>query len=256
MGLGDGDLTDDALVVEIELRTAPDVAARLVVLGAVCRRAFLEARPDEVADDGPEAERYDLAAWLRGEGLASIVSPAERALLDAPLGRLDAEAVAAASWQSEAMVALGWALGLVDAMPPYDRAADPASLLSSVPAPWEATAPFRDGARLRDETAVAFERERAEVWHWRAETEEALTFATRRDRAELLAAVREVAGDALAAGILPRLAGDDFPASDRPYRDLDPAALVELGAIAAERLRALNWLCGFGSNWDDVPLAV
>jgi hypothetical protein len=29
-----------------------------------------------------------------------------------------------------------------------------------------------------------------------------------------------------------------------------------LVAITGQRLHALNWLCGFGSSWDDVPLDI
>ena len=29
-----------------------------------------------------------------------------------------------------------------------------------------------------------------------------------------------------------------------------------LAILATERLRALNWLCGFGSDWDHVPLDI
>ncbi len=30
-------------------------------------------------------------------------------------------------------------------------------------------------------------------------------------------------------------------------------ALAALAAIAAHRLHALNWVCGFGETWDTVP---
>ena len=249
------DLTVEDLEVEIDLRPAREVAERLLVLGAVCRRAFLEAEPEDVADD-LDAERFDLAAWLRSEGLEDAATPSERRFLATRVGRLDPEQAAAASWQTEAMVPLGWALGLIEAMPPYDRVADPTPLLATVPAPWDATAPFRQAAALRDEAAIVAERERAELWFWRAETAELLVRAAGRERTDLLAAVRDVAHDAVDAGVLPALAGDDFPAWDRPYRDLDSAALDEVGAVATERLRALNWLCGFGASWDDVPTEV
>ena len=245
--------TDEELEVEINLRPAREVAERLLVLGAVCRRTFLETRPEDVADDDPEAERFDLAAWLRAEGLEEVATTSERRLLTTRIGRLDAEDAAAASWQTEGLVALGWALGLIEALPPYDRAADPTPLLASLPAPWDATTAFCQAAGLRDESAIAAERERAEVWQWRAETAELLDGATGRERRDLLAAVREVAHDAVAAGVLAAVAGDDFPARNRPYRDLDPTARDEAAAVAGERLRALNWLCGFGASWDDVP---
>lgn len=245
--------SDDFL--EIVLRAPREAAERALILSAVCRRAFLEERPEEVVDDDPEAERFDLVAWLRAEGLAAVATDDERRLLNARVGRLPADAAAAASWRTEALVALGWALDLLPEMPPYDAAADPAAVLSAIPAPWSPTTVWRRDAPLRSEATIAAERERAELWHWRAETAALVDIADDAERATLATAVREVAAEARNGGILPHLRHDDFPARGGPYRLLDAEAIAELGVVAAERVRALNWLCGFGAGWDDVPLA-
>lgn len=241
--------------IEIELRPPRDVADRLLVLSAICRRAFLENERGDLGED-PEAERFDLVAWLRDEGLDRLATPAERALLDTRVGTLDPKAAATASWQTEALASLGWALALVDAAPDYDAPADPAALLALLPAPWERSAPFRQRASLRDEATIATERERAELWHWRAGASEALASARGADRQDILVAIDEVAEASRRAELLPSLVGGDFPARGRPFRDLEPDALAEIGTVAEERLRALNWLCGFGSGWDDIPLDV
>lgn len=243
--------------LEIVLRSPHEAAERALILSAVCRRAFLEERPEEVAGDDVEGERFDLVAWLRAEGLDSGATDGERRLLDARVGGLSPDDAAEASWRTEALVALGWALDLLPEMAPYDAAADPTSVLTAVPAPWSPTTAWRRDARLRSESVIAAERERAELWHWRAETEElfADAEADEAERAAVAAAVREVAAEARDGGILPHLIGDDFPALGAPYGALDVDAVAELGIIAAERVRALNWLCGFGSGWDDVPLA-
>ena len=54
-------------------------------------------------------------------------------------------------------------------------------------------------------------------------------------------------------GLLPRPLRGDFPAYDTVYRDLPADVRAEAESIAWERHRALNWLCGLGSSWDDVP---
>jgi hypothetical protein len=38
------------------------------------------------------------------------------------------------------------------------------------------------------------------------------------------------------------------------YRHLSPEQHAQAHSIAVERHHALNWLCGNGSSWDDVPL--
>ena len=38
------------------------------------------------------------------------------------------------------------------------------------------------------------------------------------------------------------------------YRHLAPEQHAEAHSIAVERHHALNWLCGEGASWDDVPL--
>ncbi len=225
----------------------------MIVLGGVVRRVSLERQTGEPEDDA-ETLRFDLTAWLHVEGLEPVASRHERRVFSTRIGALPAEAVAAASWQGEAVIALGWVLGMIGEMPSYDRAADLATLLAAVPSPWKRTASFRSGPIARSETAIANERERAELWHWRSEVAEVMQNVDPRERASLLAAVREVAHEAHAFGHLPSLRDDDFPVAHRSYHELRPMELDEIGAIAAARLQALNWVCGFGDDWDSVPL--
>jgi len=253
-------MDDDELAVEeieINLRAPREVAARVVVLAAVSRRAFLEQEAEHgTAGDDAAGERFDLVAWLEAEGLADAVSPSERRLLAAPLGQLGRETADEASWAAEALVALGWALNLVPSIPPYDAPADPSALLESVPAPWDKTAIFLALDKLRPEPEIAVERDEAELWHWRAELAAALPNAAEPERAELARAVREVTQDAAAAGLIPPPIDADFPVRGRPYGAIPDDERAILADIATQRLHALNWLCGFGSDWDDVPLEV
>ncbi len=77
-----------------------------------------------------------------------------------------------------------------------------------------------------------------------------------KEAQRLRTVIREVAGEAARAGLIVDVAGGDFTADGRPYRDLDEEALGMAAAIAAERHHALNWLCGFGTDWDNVPTDV
>lgn len=267
-GEGGFDPEDDDLELEIEVRPAPIVADRLVALAAVARRAFLESGlsdeeawdededdPDDRPDDA-ETERYDLAAWLRDEGIEPALTDDERAIVETAVGGLDADAAARASWAGEALVALAWGAGLLPELPPFDRPADARALLAALPEPWDKTAPLRTAIRLRSDDDAASGRELAELWYWRAGVEGVRRSAPPSEARELRAVIREAADEAVAAGLLPRLVGGDFPAQGGPVSSLPADALDDLATLAAARLRALNWLCGFGDGWADVPLEI
>ena len=209
----------------------------------MCRRAFLESETGAEIEDR-QAERFDLTAWLQHEGLTGVVSPVEWQTLRSPIGQLPPDVAVIASWQSEALVALGWALGLSETMPPYQTAASPGPLLQIVPSPWEETRGWMNHARLRDETTIVMERERAELWDWRGQTN------------EVNAEIQDVATEGHSAGLLPAPVTGDFAVDGSPYRDLPPADRETAAMVAEQRLRALNWLCGYGDSWDDVPLDV
>jgi len=242
---------DDDLEIEINLQPVPIAAARLIAVGAVCRRAFLELDPGAAAaSDDPEGDRFDLTAWLTEEGLDPHVSPAERHVLNRRIGRLLPEEAEAFSWQIEAAAALAWSLELLEDAPPLDQPIDPAALFTLLPSPWDKTRPFRTNAELLPEELIAFERERAELWFWRASVEADRSVVTGREASDLNAAIREVAAESAAAGFFPEPIGNDFPVAGHAYRTISPDMAETLAAVATERLRALNWLCGVSQAWD------
>ncbi|MFM8594023.1 MAG: hypothetical protein ACKOCK_06505 [Chloroflexota bacterium] len=90
-------------VIEISARPGKEIAARLVVLSALCRRAFLERHDpyddfdEDSADDSldddidiedAESERFDLVAWLTEERMIAAATDAEVTVLRAPIGKL------------------------------------------------------------------------------------------------------------------------------------------------------------------------
>jgi hypothetical protein len=238
--------------LDINLRLAPEVGARILILAALCQRAYLETA--DPADD-PAGELFDLRGWLVQEELLSHATPEERWLLEAPLGQAGAEAEATMALAAEPLSALAWAAHLLDAMPPYAEFASPEAILARLPAPWDATASFIAELALRPEDVVATERERAELWAWRAGIADERRAAGRRERDEIDQEIAETIADVAAAGLLPTT-GRDLAVAGRPFPALPPDTQDTIGAIAAERLHALNWLCGFGAAWDDVPLDV
>lgn len=241
--------------IDIHLRAPTDVAARILVLASVCRYVGLRASPTpSAATDDIAAARFDLRSWLTLEGLSGAVVPTEARLLERDASTLAPDELSAITWRAEALVALGWALALVPELPPPDQPTDPSSLLAGLPQPYDATDSFRRQTSLRPEPEIAHERERAEVWHWRSDLADLQASASAGERRELAALVRDVTREATASGLISGSRAEDFVVAGRPFLTL-PAADRELIAIVAEqRLHALNWLCGFGQDWDSVPL--
>src|SRR5438046_1075651 len=93
--------------LEIELRPLDLIAARLVILAAVVRRAMLELPLDaELDDDSPEGRQFDMMIALDDGPLAVHVSADERAILSTPVGSLGERSALALSWQIEALAAI------------------------------------------------------------------------------------------------------------------------------------------------------
>lgn len=239
--------------IEIELRPPAEVARRVIVLATLLRRIALE---DAASVDAREAEgeAFDLREWLQGEGLRSAATEREAVILAAPVGRLQSATCIEISWQGEAMAALLWVLGRAPAPLPDGRAAG--LEMAELPAPWDSTEEWISTVQMRSEEAIAIERERAEIWHWRSIVEALRRAADPAERQELEQAIVEVVTDAVAAGLLEDVVADDFAVEGSAVREVPDSTLESLASAWEQRLWALNWACGFGLSWDDVPLDV
>jgi hypothetical protein len=185
---------------------------------------------------------------LRSQGEVVERCHALRDEVRAALAKLPSEdpTVVDAVWRGEALGTLLWALQLAE-LPPYDEPFDAE----------EVVAVETDDAELRDEEEVELERESARLWHWRARTT-GLQAAGAVDLPERYATFDQlIAATAMRGyeqGLLPAPMRGDFRAYGKVYRHLAPEQHAEAHSIAVERHHALNWLCGEGESWDDVPL--
>jgi hypothetical protein len=93
------------------------------------------------------------------------------------------------------------------------------------------------------------------LFEWRASIEAPRRVATGPERTEYDEAIADVASEVEGTG-LAVVANGDLLITDSPLASLQDDTLDRLTALAEERLRALNWLCGFGDAWDRVPLDV
>jgi hypothetical protein len=185
---------------------------------------------------------------LRAQGEVVERSRALGDELRAALAQLpsDDPAVVDAIWRGEALGTLLWALQLME-LPAYDQPFEPEQV----------AAVELDGAHLRDAEEVELERDSARLWHWRARTTSlqaagAVELPERYATFDQLIAATAMRG--FESGVLPSPMRGDFQAYGKVYRDLSPEQHAEAHSIAVERHHALNWLCGAGETWDDVPL--
>ena len=185
---------------------------------------------------------------LRSEGEVVERTRALGDELRAALAKLpsDDAAVVDAIWRGEALGTLLWALQLLE-LPAYDQPFDAA----------EVAAVQLDEADLRDAEEIELERDSARLWHWRARTTSlqaagALELPERYATFDQLIAATAMRG--YEQGVLPAPMRGDFRAYGKVYRHLSPEQHAEAHSIAVERHHALNWLCGAGETWDDVPL--
>jgi hypothetical protein len=185
---------------------------------------------------------------LRSQGEIVERSRALGDELRAALAKLpsDDPAVVDAIWRGEALGTLLWALQLVE-LPAYDQPFDAE----------EVAAVQLDEADLREAEELELERDSARLWHWRARTTSlqaagALELPERYATFDQLIAATAMRG--YEQGVLPAPMRGDFRAYGKVYRHLSPEQHAEAHSLAVERHHALNWLCGAGETWDDVPL--
>ena len=96
--------------IDIELRSAADVARRAVVISVLLQRISL----DEITrrnDTDAAGEAFDLREWIVAEQLADALTSSESQILQSPVGGIPREARLDVSWQSEALGSLLWAWG-------------------------------------------------------------------------------------------------------------------------------------------------
>ena len=249
-------VSDDAAEDEfdIELRSQANVGVRCIILASLVRRLSIESLARDRTDNSLAGEAFDLRAWLQTEGMWSSLEGAEPELLIRPLGELTDDEMATMAWQAEGLASLGWALNLSE-MSMIGDLSNVEFVLKRVPSPWDTAAPWIADVELRPEPEIARERDRAELIEWRVGVETPRRLATGQERADYDQVIAEVVHEAASAGFV-NITNDDFIVAGTAIPELDDEGIERLAALTEERLRALNWVCGFGDSWETVPLDV
>lgn len=254
--------------------SARDVADRLVALkacivyalGAPPREmvAALRAKADkserQKMDDKADEARDAFWTPIYDTPVFDILTDAERAISEATLVTLTEAQQIDASWWIEGAAMLGWAVFILDELPPFDVQISP-ELLTAIPNPTDLER-FRGQVKMRTAEEIDAARSAAELWHWRSRTRElqqagfTLPEELKKPNIGTLDdVVRLTAAHAFEEGTIREAIDGDFPARGKAYRALDENEAAEVRSIAAERHRALNWLAGRApeNRWDDTP---
>ncbi|MBA2760189.1 MAG: DUF4272 domain-containing protein [Chloroflexia bacterium] len=240
--------------VDINLRPVDEVVRRAIVLVTLARRGAIESSVSGESNDvdlyAVETDRFELYSWARRE-LATQLSEGELHVLRNEAGSLSPEMLGHCSAALIAAETLCWSFGLIDelAEPSFPSPAKVERMFGWAPEPWADIDSMQMLQEMRDELLIAQERERRELWSWRATLR--AEGATSPD--ELRAIIRETAKEADDASLLTMLDGD-FSYFSEPVSNLSKDRFAELGGISLAQVTSLNWVCGFDDSWDSIPL--
>jgi hypothetical protein len=236
-----------------------DAAKRALCLASLVLRAQAEYDLHPAPGDFPPRGPKTLAdfvekqnEWLRRQGLWIAASRRERQLFAKPLGTWTAQEVADGQWREEALAVIAWALDKRTPFPPYDQIASHSEAIKSVPPP-SAAENYIATAKLRNLEDISGARDLAELWLWRARTTQIQRDGVKPPKGmtfeQIIAmTAKKAKEDGLFSPI-----DNDFPAFGKAYSKASTDEWYTLHSIATERLYALNWLCGYAEDWDQVP---
>lgn len=232
--------------VDLVLRppSATRVARRALVLSAIVWRASLEQEKGRRRAAQLQAH---LLAWLERHELELELEEHEHELLVAPLGSLTRQRAIDASWRSEGLAVLGWALDASE-LPPHDEQADPQAVAVALGFLEDDEPPRAlEAPRLREPEELGAMARRLQALHWRLRE-----FLQRPGAVDFRAAALEAT-----PVTAPDL--DDVPLVDgdlairgAALATAEPDAVGECASIAVERHRAINWLLGFDELYSEV----
>ncbi len=237
---------------EIEIQPWPPVelVGRAAVLATLARRYAIELEFLESGDPFElETQQFDLSAWARTE-LATWLTDIELQIIQTENGQMSEDDADVCEDAIVGAVAIIWALGVIpnERLPWGEDDELEQALLDWAPQPWGNVRPLVRKTRLKSDEELAAERERWELWYWRA------SFPDELD-ADARAAVAEAADEADEVGLIGKRDGD-FLVDTRTYAELDELEREAVVATAYARLRALNWVCGLGETWETTPLLI
>jgi hypothetical protein len=218
------------------------VAARALVLAAVCCRALIER---DAHKPGCEEMRQRILPWLEEVGAISEAEPEELELVSAHFGTVDDKTIRDASWRSEGMVVLAWALGATD-LPGVHEPCEPSSVANGLGFFGERDLAALHRPRLRDFTEIENWADSYLTLHWRLRQ-----FSLARERVDLVRYVSTCNWAALSLEHL-QIRDKDLAIDGVRIDQAEYKIFRQSLSIAQERHQAFNWLLGFEPVYSQV----
>lgn len=215
------------------------VAARAIVLSAVACRGFIEK---DASNPKAEDLRQRVFSWLREIGVNDEAEEHERDLFSTPLGRLSEKFTVNASWKSEGMVVLGWALGLL-ALPAYDKECEPGDSANRLGFLGDRNSTPLAKPHLISAIDIEHWADAYLTLHWRLRQ-----YSLKPETIDLESYVESCTWGPLSLAEIQIVDGDLAIAGGRLDRVAEPIFRKTL-SIAQERHQALNWLIGEESTY-------
>lgn len=222
--------------------TARRIAERTMVLCSVAARGFLES--EHPAD--AEEMQTDLIAFVERNGLADELEPAEAALLAAPIGSLDRQAMIDATWRLEGMSVLAWTLG-VSEIPAHDQPVEGLRMCASLGLLSRETPLLLQLPQRRMPEELARMERRLFGIHWRM-----VDYRTQSKRLDFRAVAASNWSESWDLSNVP-LVDDDLAIRGVRLDLAEPAARSETESIARERHQAINWVMGRSAEYSTAP---
>lgn len=221
--------------------TLDRVIRRAFCLSALVCRSFID-QPD---DEQCISLQLRIKPWLQEVDAESELELWEADALNSQLGTLDSQTRTNASWASEGLVVLAWALGLCD-LPPHDQCVDPQELTCDLDFLQPSAVELFKESESRGSDDIRQEERRTFAVHWRLRqfslVRESMNFAEFAKTAWF--------GPLDINGI--ELLEDDLAIQGQPISKATADSVRMAFSIAMERHKAFNWLLGYDETYSEV----
>lgn len=218
------------------------VASRALVLAAVAARGLIEK-------DGPpeeyEADRKEIISWIEAVGISDELEPDEWKVLQLPVGSLERQAMVDATWRTEGLAVLLWALRRME-LSPYDQQVNPGELFGTI-GYWDENAghEFLNSAEIRSLEELLALQTTLLALHWRL-----VEFSLRPEPLDF----RKFARDGWMGpfDLTPfHLIDDDLSMGHFAISKAPMEMVKSVRSCANERHLAINWLMGYSQIYSE-----